>query len=74
MLQDMSMPAAALTKEEQQQATAAAAAAVAAAAASGRKKKRGKGGQKLLVDGMHLGFTATSDPNRLNVGDIETIQ
>uniref|UniRef100_A0A914UI12 PERQ amino acid-rich with GYF domain-containing protein 2 n=1 Tax=Plectus sambesii TaxID=2011161 RepID=A0A914UI12_9BILA len=66
---DMSMPAAALTKEEQ-----ASAAAAAAIAAGNRKKKRGKGGQKLLVDGSHLGFTATSDPNRLNVGDIDTIQ
>ncbi|KAK5983870.1 GYF domain-containing protein, partial [Trichostrongylus colubriformis] len=36
------------------------------------KKKKNKGA-RLVVDGSCLGFRATSDPNRVNQGEIETI-
>ncbi|KAJ1370042.1 hypothetical protein KIN20_031674 [Parelaphostrongylus tenuis] len=37
----------------------------------GRKKKNK--GARLIVDGSCLGFRATSDPNRVNQGEIETV-
>ncbi|KAK6039570.1 hypothetical protein COOONC_22925, partial [Cooperia oncophora] len=36
------------------------------------KKKKNKGA-RLVVDGSCLGFRATSDPNRVNQGEIETV-
>ncbi|VDK51717.1 unnamed protein product [Gongylonema pulchrum] len=39
----------------------------------GRKKKKGGKGNKLLVDGACLGFKGTADPNRVNVGEIDTV-
>ncbi|CAJ0607334.1 unnamed protein product [Cylicocyclus nassatus] len=40
-------------------------------AVQGRKKKNK--GARLVVDGSCLGFRATSDPNRVNQGEIETV-
>ncbi|EYC17752.1 hypothetical protein Y032_0029g1850 [Ancylostoma ceylanicum] len=40
-------------------------------AVQGRKKK--SKGARLVVDGSCLGFRATSDPNRVNQGEIETV-
>ncbi len=50
---------------------AANAAATAAAVNVSKKKKKTKTGQKLVVDNKHLGFKATADPNRINIGEID---
>ncbi|KAM3715672.1 GYF domain-containing protein, partial [Dirofilaria immitis] len=40
---------------------------------SGKRKKKGNKGNKLIVDGACLGFKGTVDPNRVNVGEIDTV-
>lgn len=40
----------------------------------GKKKKKGCKGGKVIVDGACLGFKATADPNRINIGEIDTVQ
>ncbi|CAG9538204.1 unnamed protein product [Cercopithifilaria johnstoni] len=40
---------------------------------SGKRKKKGNKGNKLVVDGACLGFKGTVDPNRVNVGEIDTV-
>uniref|UniRef100_A0A0M3JHZ3 Pectate lyase n=1 Tax=Anisakis simplex TaxID=6269 RepID=A0A0M3JHZ3_ANISI len=40
----------------------------------GKKKKKGGKGGKVVVDGACLGFKATADPNRINIGEIDTVQ
>uniref|UniRef100_A0A915BU74 GYF domain-containing protein n=1 Tax=Parascaris univalens TaxID=6257 RepID=A0A915BU74_PARUN len=40
----------------------------------GKKKKKGCKGGKVVVDGACLGFKATADPNRINIGEIDTVQ
>ncbi|KHN77819.1 PERQ amino acid-rich with GYF domain-containing protein 2 [Toxocara canis] len=40
----------------------------------GKKKKKGGKGSKVVVDGACLGFKATADPNRTNIGEIDTVQ
>ncbi|VDN50600.1 unnamed protein product [Dracunculus medinensis] len=40
---------------------------------SGKKKKKGGRNNKCLVDGACLGFKSTADPNRVNIGEIDTI-
>uniref|UniRef100_A0A1I7W2A0 GYF domain-containing protein n=1 Tax=Loa loa TaxID=7209 RepID=A0A1I7W2A0_LOALO len=39
----------------------------------GKRKKKGNKGSKLVVDGACLGFKGTVDPNRVNVGEIDTV-
>ncbi|VDN04057.1 unnamed protein product [Thelazia callipaeda] len=39
----------------------------------GKRKKKGNKGNKLVVDGAYLGFKGTADPNRTNVGEIDTV-
>ncbi|KAL3995540.1 GYF domain family protein [Acanthocheilonema viteae] len=39
----------------------------------GKRKKKGNKGNKLVVDGACLGFKGTVDPNRVNVGEIDTV-
>uniref|UniRef100_A0A0R3S1L7 GYF domain-containing protein n=1 Tax=Elaeophora elaphi TaxID=1147741 RepID=A0A0R3S1L7_9BILA len=40
---------------------------------SGKRKKKGNKGNKLVVDSACLGFKGTVDPNRVNVGEIDTV-
>ncbi|VDK76418.1 unnamed protein product [Onchocerca ochengi] len=39
----------------------------------GKRKKKGNKGNKLVVDGACLGFKGTADPNRVNIGEIDTV-
>uniref|UniRef100_A0A915Q3H9 GYF domain-containing protein n=1 Tax=Setaria digitata TaxID=48799 RepID=A0A915Q3H9_9BILA len=39
----------------------------------GKRKKKGNKGNKLVVDGACLGFKGAVDPNRVNVGEIDTV-
>lgn len=39
----------------------------------GKRKKKGNKGNKLIVDSACLGFKGAVDPNRVNVGEIDTV-
>uniref|UniRef100_A0A1I7XPA0 Intraflagellar transport protein 74 homolog n=1 Tax=Heterorhabditis bacteriophora TaxID=37862 RepID=A0A1I7XPA0_HETBA len=61
------------TKDDLSSASGAPAAGTGLGGPAHQGKKKKNKGARLVVDGACLGFRATSDPNRVNQGEIETL-